>query len=156
MMNIETKEIITEPCNCVNHMVKKFGYTESGELVKRMEDLDIFNEQNTIHLIYEKSEASTIFTGPRVGLSNKYPEYLLKEYRYLKQPSKIPKYRSTIVTSLYKQGETEETITTKTKLSSRTVKNSIKEFNDGKVLTEEDAKELKVEKINLIFGYNSK
>lgn len=157
IMNINTNEFITGPCNCVNHMLKKFNLTESGEMVNRLEDLDIFNTNNTLHLIYEKNEIiPTIFTGPRVGLSLKYPNYLLKEYRYLKQPTKIPKYRSTIITTLYKNGETEKTIETKTKLSSKTIKNSIQEFNNGKIMTEVDAKELGVDKINLIYGYNSR
>jgi hypothetical protein len=94
--------------------------------------------------------------GPRVGLSTKYPEYLLKEYRYLKQPSKIPKYRNTIITSLHKDGKTEDEIKTLTKISATSIKRAVKEFDSGKELDDSEAKELKQNKINLIFGYNNK
>lgn len=165
IMNNKTKEFITGPCNTVNYILKELKYNEVNDLVDDMESLNVFNKTNPFYLSIEfdvnndddsesdnEENYSYIFSGPRVGLSLKYPEYLLKEYRYLKQPSKIQKYRNTIISNLHKNGISEKDIIKLTKISANTIKKTIREFNDSKNLSKEDVAKLKVEKINQIYG----
>lgn len=157
IMNENDNEFITGPCNTVNYILKQFEHNEVKELVKTMKSLDIFDKKNPFHITISNNNTNEkIFTGPRVGLSLKYPEYLLKEYRYLKQPCKIQKYRSTIISSLYKGGAKDDDIITLTKLSKVSVKKAIKEFNDSKTMSDDDFNKLKPDKINQIFGYANK
>ncbi len=152
--NTTDNEFIMGPCNTVNYILKKTGCAEIDDLVKKMKNLEVLNEKNIFHLTIQPIQENTqIFTGPRVGLSLKYPEYLIKEYRYLKQPSKISKCRSTIISSLHNGGMKEIDICTLTKLSTASVKKAIKEFNDAKELDEAIVLKLKPDKINTIFGY---
>lgn len=158
--NTNSDEFITGPCNTVNYILKQFDYDEVTELVENMKSLDVFDKKNLFYLTTEEpneedEEPNYIFTGPRVGLSLKYPEYLLKEYRYLKQPKQIQKYRSTIISSLYKKGNSEKKIIELTKLSKATITKAIKEFTDSKNLSKEDVKKLKPNQINQIFGANN-
>jgi hypothetical protein len=76
--NIETGEFFTGPCICVNEFLKNFGATEWKELGD-----DVIKFVNTQFSLKEVSiQPLTIFTGPRVGLSDKYPDFKDKEYRY--------------------------------------------------------------------------
>lgn len=150
-------EFITGPCNTVNYILKQFDCDEVAELVKKMKSLEIFNKKNPFYLkVSDEEDDSRIFTGPRVGLSNKYPEFMVKEYRYLKQPSKIVKCRSSILSSLHNSGIKETDICKITKVSKATVQKAIKEFDDAEEFSEEEVKQLKPDKINQIFGYYSK
>lgn len=152
--NSTTNEFITGPCNTVNYMLKKMECKEVEDLVAKMSSLNICNNKNPFYLVENsESKQDKIFTGPRVGLSWKYPTFLTKEYRYLKQPSKIPKHRASIVGSLYNTGLKQPEITTQTKISKASVEKAIEEFNDGCKLTEKEVKELKHDKICKIFGY---
>jgi hypothetical protein len=64
--NDKTDEFITGPCNAVNHILNKYDFSESSELVDDMEDLDLFNEDNKIYLSSEFADDAdnTIFTKP--------------------------------------------------------------------------------------------
>lgn len=154
--NDETKEFITGSCNVVNHILKLKGLSETIELVNTMEDLSLLNKNNTVHLTRNDiAETGIIYTGPRVGLSTKYPEYLFKQYRFLKQPNKIPKYRNTIISTLYNKGMSQEDIISETGLTKNSVKKAIEEFNEGKTKSEKEIKDLDNKKINLVYGYYS-
>ncbi len=154
--NSTTNEFITGPCNTVNYILKMTDCKEVEDLVAKMSNLDIFNSKNPFYLTVNNktnNENNTIFTGPRVGLSWKYPEYLVKEYRYLKQPSKIPKNRGSIISSLYNKGIKSPEIEKLTGISKASVSKSINEFTEGGKLKESEVKKLKHDKINIIFGY---
>ncbi|AYV79884.1 MAG: hypothetical protein Gaeavirus1_21 [Gaeavirus sp.] len=154
IQNVTTKEFITGPCNTVNYILMQTNSTDTTDLVSKMKDLHITNNDNPIYLIHdEQHEHATIFAGPRVGLSLKHPSFLLKEYRYLKQPSKIPKYRSTIISSLHNKKTSIKDIAILTKLSTTSIQKAITEFDNAKNLTQEDINKLKPDKINKIYGY---
>lgn len=155
--NTTTNEFITGPCNVVTYILKKLECEEITDLVKKMKTLEVLNEKNPFYLTIQPTQENTqIFTGPRVGLSLKYPTYLIKEYRYLKQPSKIPKCRTTIISSLHLGGMKKDDIVKLTNLTSSSVNKAIKEFDDAKDMDENDVKKLKPDKINKIFGYYAK
>jgi hypothetical protein len=75
MKNIETNEFFTGPCICVREILNNFNCSEFTHFF----DNYIINE---FKLIDTKLEHHNIFIGPRVGLSNKYPEFKDKKYRY--------------------------------------------------------------------------
>lgn len=156
--NTTDNEFVMGPCNTVNYILKKTGCAEIADLVKKMKNLEVLNEKNPYYLTIQPTQDANIciFTGPRVGLSLKYPEYLIKEYRYLKQPSKISKCRSTIISSLHNGGMKETDICKLTKLSTSSVKKAIKEFDDAEELEEDEVLALKPDKINKIYGYYAK
>lgn len=162
--NTTTNEFITGPCNVVNYILKKLNCESIEILVEKMKDKNIFNNKNPFYVeknnqqnnIEQNNKEVKIFMGPRVGLSLKYPEYLIKEYRYLKQPNLIPKYRTTIISSLHNKGLTKDEIEQTTKLSKTSIKKAIEEFEEGCNLSETNLKNLKADKINKIFGYYCK
>lgn len=154
IMDEDDEEFITGPCNTVNYILKQLDHCEISDLVDEMNTLDVFDKKNPFYLTVSADQNNDkIFSGPRVGLSLKYPEYLLKEYRYLKQPDKIQKYRSTIISSLYKNGMKDDDIVKLTKISKLSVKKAIKEFDDSKTMSADEFGKLKADKINQIFGY---
>ena len=153
--NTTTGEFITGPCNTVNYILKKLNCKEVDDLVTKMDSLDIFNNKNPFYVEVKTGQIASvdIFTGPRVGLSWKYPSFLTKEYRYLKQPTKIPKNRASIIGSLHNKNNEPDTIVKLTGLTKSSVKKAIDEFTEGGKLLEKEVKELKHDKINKIFGY---
>lgn len=143
---------IIGPCNVVNHIINETGYNTIDELVESLENNNVFNTKNKFHLkISNNYDNRQIFDGPRVGLSLKYPEYLIKNYRFLKNPNDIPKYKDTIVSTLYSKGHSINDIIKMTKISKKTVEKSISDFDDGKGLSDVDVN--KTKKINVLYGY---
>jgi hypothetical protein len=130
-----------------------------NEFVKKFNDFDIFNNKNCVYVQDNKNNNNNIhddekiFIGPRVGLSLKYPEYLFKGYRFLRQPNKIPKYKKTIVSNLHHARKTNEEINKLTSISTATINKAINEYNDGKNMTDEEIKKLTVKDINKLYGF---
>lgn len=155
IMCLEDNKMVIGPCNVVNHILEKTGNNSPGDLVESMKDLKIFNNKNIFYLKKEMNydKDCVVFSGPRVGLSLKYPDYLVKGYRFLKQPDKIPKYKNTIVSSLHNKGIKIDKICKMTKIKKSFVEKSIQEFNEGKEMDEDEIKEIGVNKINVLYGY---
>lgn len=100
MMNLETCEFVEGPCKCVNMILAQFGLTE----VKELFQTDIYTgikqiglNDAYICLNQTEMEKTKIYMGPRIGLSDKYPEYANKNYRYATFIEKIKKNRKTFV-----------------------------------------------------------
>ena len=150
--------MVIGPCNVVNYILELTEQSDISHLIENeMSTLDIFDTDNIFYLKKDKNYYDEdVFRGPRVGLSLKYPEYLFKEYRFLKQPNKIPKYKNTIVTTLHKNGTKKEDIHKTTGINKACIEKFIKEFTDGKNMSESDISDVKVNKINLLYGYYSK
>lgn len=157
IMNINTNMFIQGPCKIVDHIIEQ---TENGslqELINEMNDLDVFNKKNEFYLKHNKKSgeksSETIFSGPRVGLSLKFPKYLIKNYRFIKKPNKIVKYRNTIISSLYYTGMDANKIHKITKISMKSIKDSIEDFDKGVNMTEDEIKNIPISKINILYGY---
>ena len=92
-----TNIIIEGPCNVVNKILNAYG-CESIMDFTGGESLDIFGNDHNFVLV--KSEAlpqKEIFWGPRIGLSDKFPPYQNRYYRYVTDKNKIKKKKTTLV-----------------------------------------------------------
>ena len=100
IMNLETGEFIEGPCRSVNEILNQFNCLDVAELFATE-----YNGIKQIGLDDEKLNLSTandlnkesIYKGPRIGLSDKYPEYQNLFYRYATNIKKIKKNRKTFV-----------------------------------------------------------
>ena len=147
-------EFITGPSNTVSHILSKTNFDSVSNLVDSLKTMSIDNKKNPFYVQYSKGKGrgKDIFTGPRVGLSFKDHEYTFINYRYLTNPKKIPKYRSTVISTLYKDGKTSQEITEATQLNESSVKKCIKDFDDGKDFKPTD-EDMNVNIINILYGW---
>lgn len=101
IQNLETGEFTEGSCNCVNKMLKCFpnNVTTVSELFEKhftnLSQIDISNEK--FGLKTHKLDKQKIYCGPRIGLSDKYPEFKNVSYRYATNINSIKKQRKTFV-----------------------------------------------------------
>ena len=146
--------LICGPCNCVNYILNQFDFTESRELVNIMKNLEINNNSNPIYLKEVTYNEQDLFCGPRVGLSLKYPEYLVKDYRYTTMVKEMKKYKDTLISNLHVQGYEDQDICDMTSMKLKDVQKYITDFNIGRELSNVD--ELDTKQINKLYGYYTK
>ena len=103
MLDIETNEFIEGPCKCANTVLNNFNCSSTNELYEQMKDNenspfkftqnnDFFNKKSELHI--EKTNdmpLKEIYWATRIGLSDKYPEFKNKLYRYCTHKEKIKK-----------------------------------------------------------------
>ena len=95
MMDLETKEFTEGPCKCVNKILEQFGFETVADFMKdKPAKLTIGDKTHEFYL-KEKSDLieENMLQGPRAGLSQKYPDYLMKFYRYAIFANKIKKQK---------------------------------------------------------------
>jgi 3-methyladenine DNA glycosylase Mpg len=93
--DVENDEMIEGPCRSVNRILEEYGLEKvmdftSGKL------LDITNNEHDFIIktdLEDPIEKEKVYKGMRVGLSDKYPEYKIKKYRYLIMKNKIKKQK---------------------------------------------------------------
>lgn len=85
MLNVNSGEFIEGPCRCVNKILELFGSSDVKTFFadnKFNAQLKLYDTTNGIYLMEHEHKSEEIFEGIRVGLSDKYPEYLNKNYRH--------------------------------------------------------------------------
>lgn len=105
MMDFDTGEFIEGPCKSVNKILEQFNCTNVSELFDnefvRGEQISMgqtLAEGDKIYLEANKDlEKLDVFKGPRIGLSDKYPNYQNLLYRYATNITKIKKNRKTFI-----------------------------------------------------------
>lgn len=147
-----TLEYVIGPCNVVNYILKTLNMDQVSDLVDSMKSPDSFCDKNPFYLSADKPMQNTIFKGPRVGLSGKYPEFMFKNYRFLKSPSNTLKYKDTLVSVLHNEGKTSQEIHNLTRISKTTIKKAIDSFEEGRAC--DDVTDIK--NVNTLFGFYSK
>lgn len=81
-----TGEVITGPCNVVNHLLKVWGYDSIAKFVNAVGEFSILTPNPVLYLQpLDKCSNVSILTGPRVGLSDKYPLFKSLYYRFVSQ-----------------------------------------------------------------------
>lgn len=157
--HIATGQIITGQCNCVSYMMKQYDELDINEFVKKFVNFDIFNNKNCVYIKKNNNNIDNdnrkIYSGPHVGLSLKYPEFLFKKYRFLKDLKNIPEYKNTIIATLHNDGLSNEDINKTTSISMLSIKKAVSDFDTGKTLNIEDDKLLTIKDINKLYGYYS-
>lgn len=95
----ENNEFIEGPCKSVNKILEQYGFTEVKEFVNGKQlPLDIYDTSNKFYVINTNDlKQEKIYKGPRIGLSDKYPDYQNINYRYAIMINKIKKQRKTFI-----------------------------------------------------------
>lgn len=97
IQNMETSEVIQGPCCVVNYILEKYSMESLLAFVNGGENLSIY--ENCRGFVIEKCDDlqnEKIYKGPRIGLSDKYPEFQNKDYRFLIFYSKIKKGKKSL------------------------------------------------------------
>ncbi len=98
VQDVKTKEFIEGSCNCVNKLLTYLNVANVKELFEKHYDNNteqININDSKLNLSKMKLEELEIYKGPRIGLSDKYPEYKDKLYRYATNIQFIKKQRKT-------------------------------------------------------------
>ncbi len=96
--NINTHEFIEGPCKSVDTFLHLHHCNDVNDFVKTKSlPLDIFEQKNGLYVVHNDVRRDDIYFGPRIGLSNKYPEFKDKLYRCATNINKIKKQRKTFV-----------------------------------------------------------
>jgi len=94
IQDIEHNTIIEGPCKVVDRILLEYGHQNIAALTD-YQSLNIFeNEKQFILEVNEDLEHETISAGPRIGLSNKYPEFRHRSYRYVIFRNRIKKEKT--------------------------------------------------------------
>lgn len=91
LLDIDTNEFIEGPCRCVNKLLEIMNCKTVSDL--KIKDLISFDDPNISFTFVNNFKKEKVFKGPRVGLSDKYPEYKLKKYRFVTHLLKIKKQK---------------------------------------------------------------
>jgi 3-methyladenine DNA glycosylase Mpg len=100
IMDLCSGEFIEGPCKCVNKVLEQFGVKTVSEMfenrINKTEQISLSDENL---MISEKSDLpqKEIFVGKRIGLSDKYPNYKNKLYRFVIYENKIKKEKKTLI-----------------------------------------------------------
>jgi hypothetical protein len=91
-----TGQFTEGPCRSVNKILEHYGVSTVADYVRdRKLPLEVYDTQNGFHLVHPVTlSQETIHTGPRIGLSDKYPEFKDRPYRYATCIEKISKKRA--------------------------------------------------------------
>jgi hypothetical protein len=97
IQSIKTGNITEGPCNVVNKILDDYKLKNITDLTKG-KNLNIFqNKMDFILVPSDNLSKKNIFYGPRIGLSNKHPEYQNKNYRFVADKCNIKKKKTTLV-----------------------------------------------------------
>ncbi len=85
-LQLPTGEFISGPCLVVNYLLKVWGYDSIINFTTAVGSFSVLAPNSFMYLQpLEKCLDNTILTGPRVGLSNKYPLFKNLHYRFVSQ-----------------------------------------------------------------------
>ena len=92
IQNVDTGEFTEGSCNCVNKILSEFRVTTVKEF---LEDLSITGQVAMDHpklrMAPYRLDIEEIYTGPRIGLSDKYPDFRDLPYRFVIKINNIKK-----------------------------------------------------------------
>ena len=92
MYDIDNKTMICGPCNCVNMILSLNNCSNVGEFMeKRMEPFDATQDKSICFVKNNIPFQDQIYLGTRIGLSDKYPEWKNKLYRFVSKVNLIKK-----------------------------------------------------------------
>jgi hypothetical protein len=91
ILNLKTRELTEGSCNCVNELI---GGITVKEFMSKFDGIISINNKD-FGLIDYKLPIKPLYHGPRIGLSDKYPEFRDRDYRYAIYIEHIVKKRKT-------------------------------------------------------------
>jgi 3-methyladenine DNA glycosylase Mpg len=98
MYDIDNKKMICGPCNCVDAILELNNCNNIGEFMKSRQEP--FDAQTDIGFRFVKSDIvfkDEIYAGTRIGLSDKYPEWKNKLYRFVSRINLIKKEKKKLI-----------------------------------------------------------
>lgn len=142
--------LVTGPSKVVDHILRETKFEKITDLVKNLESLYDVSKKSLLYLRYnDMLEQLVIYSGPRVGLSFKYPVYAVKNYRYLTYRIKeIEKYKPSIIFNLANSGKMIEEVARESESKVHQIKKYMDFYQLGKKLN--DIKDLKPSATNII------
>lgn len=96
MYNTKTKEYIEGPCKCVDALLSIFDFKNVSELMKDKTDLISFDDTDIKFHHVPNLEKYDVYHGPRIGLTNKYPDYHTRNYRFVIFQDRIKKLKKSL------------------------------------------------------------
>lgn len=95
VIDINQKKFIEGPCRTVDHILRLSGHDSIMSFTGN-QSLDVLNNDHGLTLVEgNPTVLEPILWGPRIGLSDKYPEYRDKKYRFVIGPVKKEKKKLT-------------------------------------------------------------
>lgn len=161
IQNMDTLKYISGPCCTVDEILKTAGHNTIESLVNTLSkdnpNGQVFNSNNVLYLLKnDMLIEKTIYSGPRVGLSFGYPDFLVRDYRFLTNLYDTKKYKAPIVLKMRKEGRSATQIKTAANVSELTTQKYLKLYEDGKKLS--NLKNIKPSNTNILLasGYVNK
>jgi len=81
LYDIENNIMIEGPCKCVNKILELYNCKTISEFTNNL-SLDVLTNDRSFVITYNKFDKKEIYYGPRIGLSDKYPDYKIRLYRF--------------------------------------------------------------------------
>ena len=110
IMNIDTHEFIEGPCKVVNKILENLNCNNTQDFFNKYNSLDnspfdkyhisdnnIYNKKGIIRISIENDNNQLIYKSTRIGLSDLYPEFKLKLYRFCTLKNQIKKERKNFI-----------------------------------------------------------
>lgn len=108
LYSVEDDEFIEGPCRCVNKLLALNDCNNVGDYMENRTDPLSARYTHNLHVKRCRGlEKHDIYSGPRIGLSDKYPDYRDKHYRYCTMKDKVKKDKKSL-TLLIEQVEDSE------------------------------------------------
>jgi len=82
IQNLENQVIIEGPCRVVNYILDAYSKPSIEDFVPLGKLLNILANEHNFVIQSKSLDSKDIFVGPRVGLSDKYPEFQKLPYRF--------------------------------------------------------------------------
>lgn len=155
-------KLVTGPCKVVDHILSINNFTKIVDLVADLSDnINDVSKISKLYLKYNNNlDKKTVYRGPRIGLSFKYPEYATKDYRYLTYKIKeIEKYKPSIIINLVNSGKNIEDVAKESDCKVWQVKKYVDLYISGKERKDnKDLENLKPSATNMVIlsGFVSK
>ena len=90
--NEESDNFIDGPCKSVNDMLNELGHDDVASFMKNKNKLNIYDTNQEIYIEHKNDlDKHIIYKATRIGLSDKYPDFQSKEYRYAIMTENIKK-----------------------------------------------------------------
>ncbi len=98
--NSDTDEITEGPCRVVNKILEHYGSSNVADYMQDKENPLYARTKGNFYIKRDvRLQKYTVYCGPRIGLSDKYPEFRMKNYRFVIMKDRIKKEKSKLMIS---------------------------------------------------------
>jgi len=97
VLDTDSNQFTEGPSKTVSLILEEYGHEKVRNFWPEVKDIDIFACNQKIWLEERPDlKQMEVWAGDRIGLSDKYPEFRNKAYRYLTMPHKIKKGKKSL------------------------------------------------------------